>query len=121
MSSKLWRQSGRGRSRIAVVAPIVALLATTMAAMPQQDTSAAARAVRVRRAKVLAGTRDSVSARSRAKSSTTAPTESTSKLQEPQAAMPPLIGLDTLSAVRLLLSKKMVRHVVQLPTPDLIP
>src|SRR3982750_2849708 len=119
MSGKVWRQSGRGRSRIAVVVPIVALLATTMAAMPQQDTSAAAREAPMRRAKFLAGTRDSVSASSRAKGSRKTLPESTSELQEPQAAMPRLIGLDTLSAARLLLSKKMVRHVVQLPTPDL--
>lgn len=106
------------RSRRGVVAPLILLLATTTAATQQQDSATAAR-VRAARMRAAAGRLDTAAARIRAKTQTP-PAQTTDGTQVPTITMPRLIGLDTLGAIRVLRSRKMLRYVILPPAPGLI-
>jgi beta-lactam-binding protein with PASTA domain len=97
------------------------LLATTLAATRQQDTTAAARAARAARARAAAARLDTAAARIRARTAIP-PTQTTGgRTQDgPAVTMPKLIGLDTLSAIRLLRSRKMLPYVILPPARGLV-
>lgn len=116
MFSRVPRQVRRRCVRISAVAPLVMLLAGTIAARPQQDTAAAARAARVRAAAAKIDT----SARIRAKARLPAGSTSDGPAQPTVISMPRLIGLDTLGAIRVLRSKKMLSYAILPPAPGLI-